>query len=263
MFETARYETGRRVRGTAILTVGVSLYTAFIVWYFTVLEGTDFEALTEDMPPTMLDAFGIESLGTIEGFLGGQVFNFVWLLGLGLYFAYAAGGLVASDIEDERMDLLLSFPVSRSRLLVEKFASLLLPIVTLNVVVGTVIYVLVVAIGETIDPAHLAVAHLASIPYLLVCAAIGVVLSVLVDRATIAERAAVGVVFVLFLVESVVGGGTDFEWIQYVSPTHYYDPTGILVDGTYEALNAGILLVAFLGLLIVGQLLFQRRDIQP
>lgn len=165
----------------------------------------------------MIEASGIEALGTIEGFLGGQIFNFVWLLGLGLYFAYAAGRLIASDIEDERMDLLLSFPVPRSRLLVEKFASLLLPLVTLNVVVGGVIYVLVLAIGESIDPVHLALAHLLSIPYLLVCAAIGVVLSVLVDRAAVAERAAIGVVFVLFLVESVVGGGSDFEWIQYIS----------------------------------------------
>lgn len=261
MLETARYEMSQRVRGTAILTVGVSLYTAFIVWYFTVLEGTDFDALAEDMPPAMIEAFGIEALGSIEGFLGGQIFNFVWLLGLGLYFAYVAGGLIASDIEDERMDLLLSFPISRSRLLVEKFASLLLPIVTLNVVVGGVIYVLVSAIGETIDPMHLALAHLLSIPYLLACAAIGVVLSVLVDRAAVAERAAIGVVFVLFLVESVVGGGTDFEWIQYISPTNYYDPTRVLIDGSYELIDAGVLLAVFLVLLIVSQTLFQRRDI--
>lgn len=51
MLETARYEMSRHVRGTAILTVGVSLYTVFIVWYFTILEGTDFDALVEDMPP--------------------------------------------------------------------------------------------------------------------------------------------------------------------------------------------------------------------
>lgn len=261
MFETARYETRRRVRGTAVLTVGVSLYSAFIVWYFTVLEGADFEALTQDMPPAMIEAFGIDALGTIEGFLGGQIFNFVWLLGLGLYFAYAAGGLIAGDIEDERMDLLLSFPISRSQLLREKFASLLFPLVVLNVVVGSVIYGLVWAIGETIDPAHLALAHLLSIPYLLVCAAIGVVLSVLVNRASVAERAAIGIVFVLFLVESVVGSGTDFEWIQYISPTTYYEPTQVLIDGSYEVADTGILLLIFLLLLIGGQILFQRRDI--
>ncbi|WP_323174285.1 ABC transporter permease subunit [Natrialba sp. PRR66] len=261
MFETTRYEASRRVRGTAILTIAISLYAAFIVWYFTILEGVDYEAVFESMPPAMIEAFGIEALATIGGFLGTQIYNFVWLLGLGLYFAYAAGGLIAGDIEHERMDLLLSFPVSRSRLLVEKTLSLLLPLVTLNVVVGAVIYVLVQAIGESIDPMYLVLAHALSIPYLLVCIAIGVVLSVLVDRAAIAERAAIGLIFVLFLVESVVGGASEFEWIQYISPTYYYDPTPILIDGSYELLDTGVLLVAFVVLLLVGQVLFQRRDI--
>lgn len=261
MLETARYEAERRVRGATALTVGVSCYAAFIVWYFTILEGTDFEELTEGMPPAMIEAFGIDALGTIEGFLGGQIYTFVWVLGLGLYFAYAGGGLIAGAIEDERMDLLLSFPVSRSRLLAERFASLLVPMVALNVGVGAVIYGLALAIGETIDPVALAMVHLLSIPYLLVCAAIGLAFSVRFDRAAVAERAAIGVVFALFLLESVIGGGTDVEWLRYASPTHYYEPTRVLVDGSYAWLDSVVLLVAFLGLLILAQVLFARRDI--
>ncbi|QLK26797.1 ABC transporter permease [Natrinema zhouii] len=261
MFETTRYEAIRRVRGTAVLTVALSLYVAFIVWYFTVLEGVDYDQMLESMPPALMDAFGIETMATIEGFLGSQIYNFVWLLALGLYFAYTAAGLVAKDVERERMDLLLSFPVSRSRLLVEKVASLLLPLVTLNVVIGVVTYVLVLAVGETIDPVNLALVHLLSIPYLLVCAGIGVVCSVLVDRTAVAERAAIGLVFALFLVESVVGGASDFEWIQYISPTYYYEPTPVLIDGTYNLANTGILLALFVVLLLVSQFLFRRRDI--
>ncbi|MFC4440188.1 MULTISPECIES: ABC transporter permease subunit [Natrialbaceae] len=261
MFETARYEASRRIRGTAVLTAGIGAYAAFVVWYFTQLEGVDLDEMLESMPPAMMEAFGIEAMTTIEGFLGAQFYSFVWLLGLGLYFAYAAGGAIASDIEHDRMDLLLSFPLSRSNLLTEKFTSLLVPLAALNVVVGAVVYVLVLAIGESIDPAHLALVHLLSIPYLLVCTGIGLVLSVLVDRADVAQRIAVALVFVLFLVESLVAGAGDFEWIQYVSPTHYYDPTPILIDGTYRLADTGILLAAFLVLSIVSRFLFRRRDI--
>ncbi|WP_247003410.1 ABC transporter permease [Halosolutus gelatinilyticus] len=261
MLETARYEASRRVRGTVVLTVALSLYVAFIVWYYTVLEGVDYDQMLESMPPALMDAFGIETMATIEGFLGSQIYNFVWLLALGLYFAYVGGGLIADDIEKDRMDLLLSFPVSRARLLAEKVASLLLPLVTLNVVIAVVTYALVLAIGETIDPVDLALVHLLSIPYLLVCVAIGVVCSVLVDRAAIAERAALGVVFALFLVESVVGGASDFEWLQYVSPTYYYEPTPMLINGTYDLADTGVLLALFAILLLGSQLLFRRRDI--
>lgn len=261
MLETARYETSRRVRATAVLTVAVSLYTAFIVWYYSALEDVDYEQIFADLPPAMVEAFGIDALGTVEGFLGVQVFNFVWLLGLGLYFAYAAAGLIATDIENERLDLLLSLPVSRARFLFEKASSLLLPLVVLNVVVGVVIAGLVVAIGESVDPLYLGLAHLFSVPYLLVCGAVGLVCSVSVDRATIAERAAVGVVFALYLLESVVGGGTDVEWLQYLSPTNYYEPTPILVSGTYDLVDPAVLLVVFFVLVLLARVQFQRRDL--
>jgi len=261
MFETTRYETNRRLRGTLILTIGVSLYVAFIVWYFSLVDVSAYEQIAESVPPAMSAAFGIQTIGTIEGWLGAQIHTFVWLVGLGIYFAYSAAGRIASDIENDRMDLLLLFPVSRSQLLLEKFASMLLPLVLLNVVVGGVTYGLVVAIGETIDPMHLVLAHLLSIPYLLVCAAIGLTLSVVVNRAAVAERAAIGLISVLWLVESAVGAAADFSWIQFISPTHYYSPTPVLIDGTYELLDSAILLAGCLGLLIVSQVLFQRRDI--
>jgi ABC-2 type transport system permease protein len=261
MFETARYEGRRRLRGAAILTAGVGAYVGFIVWYFTVLEGVDYEDVFEDLPPAMLEAFGIENLSTIEGFLGAQVFNFVWLLGLGLYFAYVAGGVIARDVETERLDLLLSFPVTRARILAEKFAALLVPMIAVNALGAPVIYLFVVAAGETIPLDHLLLAHLLSLPFFLVCAGIGLAFSVAVDRAAIAERAAVGTVFVLYLVESVVGGAEGYDWIQYLSPTQYYEPTPILIDGSFEPIDSAILLVAFVGLLILSQALFERRDI--
>jgi ABC-2 type transport system permease protein len=261
MLETVRYEGRRRLRGAAILTAGVGAYAGFIVWYFSVLEGVDYEDVFEDLPPAMVEAFGIENLSTIEGFLGAQVFNFVWLLGLGLYFAYVAGGTVARDIETERMDLLLSFPVTRSRLLVEKFAALLVPIIAVNALGGPIIYLFVLAVGETVPLDHLFLAHLLSVPFFLVCAGIGLVFSVAVDRAAIAERGAAGTVFLLYLVESVVGGADAYDWIQYLSPTQYYEPTPILIDGSYELIDSAVLLVALVGLIILSQALFERRDI--
>ncbi|WP_135663475.1 ABC transporter permease [Halorhabdus rudnickae] len=261
MVETARYEAGRRVRGAVLLSVGISLYAAFIVWYFTVLDGVAIEELFEELPPAMQDAFGAESLSTIGGFLGAEVYSFIWVLGLGLYLAYVAGGMIAGDVENDRLDLLLSFPISRRRLLFEKFASLLVPIVVVNVVVGCAVYLLVEAIDESIELTHLALTHALSIPYLLVCAAIGTVFSVLVSRAAIAERGAIGLVFVLFLVESAIGSAEEYDWIQYISPTHYYDPATLLVEGSYELIDSAILLLSFLALLLLAGIVFDRRDI--
>ena len=261
MLETARFDGKRRVRGTILLAVGLSLYSAFIIWYFDIADAEAYEAVVESVPPELVEAFGVAALGSIEGWLGAQIYTFVWMLALGIYFAYLGAGLVSKDIEQGRMDLIAVFPVSRTRLLSEKFISLLVPIVGLNLVIGVVNYVLVVAVGESISISHLVLVHVLSIPYFLVCAAIGMVLSVMVSRAVIAERLAIGVVFFFWLFESVVGAADTVSWLRYASPTYYYPTTEVLMDGTYDPLDPLVLLLAFVGLFGIGILLFKQRDL--
>lgn len=263
MFETVVYETERNLQGTAVFVVLVSLYAVFAVGIFPTFDtaGVDFEALMEGYPEVIREAFGIEALGTIEGFLAGELYNFVWLLVLGVYFAYRAGGLIASDIEHDRLDLLLSFPVSRSSLLLEKFFSLSVPIVALNIWTAVVVYLSVLLIGESIDPVSIVMVHVLSIPYLFACASIGLVLSVLVDRADIAQRAAIGVVFALYLIESIAASADGFDVFQYISPTYYYDPTAILVRERYAFGEAVLLVVATVLIVVMSLWLFNRRDI--
>lgn len=263
MFETIRYELSRKRRGTTIFIVAIGVIGLFYISLFPSLQAAniDIDAMIEAWPPALREAFGVETIASIEGFLAVELYNVVWLLLLGLYFAYSAAGLIAADIERDRMDLLLSFPVSRSRLLLEKFVALLIPIVALNAVVALLVYGGVRAIGESIDPVSLVMVHFLSLPYLFVCAAIGLVLSVVVDRADIAQRIAIGSVFILYLIESLDASTEGFEWIGYVSPTHYYNPTPILVHETYDWVDAGILLAGFVALVIVAQVLFRQRDI--
>jgi ABC-2 type transport system permease protein len=263
MFETLRYETERRLKGTAVFAVVVSLYAVFAVALFPSIEAAsvDFERLMESYPEALREAFGVEAIGTIEGFLAAELYNFVWVLLLGVYFAYRAGGLIAADIERDRMDLLLSFPVSRSRLVVEKYASLLVPIVVVNAAAGVLVYAATLAIGHGVDPVAIGMVHLLSVPYLLACAAIGLVFSVSVNRADIAQRGALGVIFALYLLESLAASTEQFESLKFLSPTYYYAPTEILIRESYAAIDTAILGGMIVVLLLGSQRLFNRRDI--
>ena len=84
--------------------------------------------------------------------------------------------------------------------------------------------------------------------------------SVVVDRASIAQRSVLGVLFGLFLLESVVAG-TDFGWAGNVVPMHYLDPTAILMNSEYDFVAAGVLLVATIVLVVASQAWFARKDI--
>lgn len=261
MLEIARYEAERRLRGTVALAVGIGVLSLVFLAFFPSFGDADLEGLTEAYPPAFQEAFGLQAIGTIEGFLAIEVYQFVWLLLLGLYVAYAAASSIAGDVERDRMDLVLSLPVSRGRVVVETFAALVVPVLALNVIVPIAVYGGILAIGESISAADLAMVHLLSIPYLLTCTAIGLLLSVTIERASVASRLAIATVFVLFLIESITVSTDGYEWIGSISPTHYYDPTAILVDGAYDGTGAVVLLAAAVALVLIARALFARGDI--
>lgn len=261
MFEIARYESERKLLGTVAIAVGLSLLAGmFLAIAPDVLGQVNFDELLEAYPPALRNAFGIETMSTLEGFLATELYQFGWVLLLGLYFAYSAGGTIATDVERDRMDMLLAAPVSRRTVVVEKFAAYLVPILAINLVVGAVVYAGAILVGEPLSFVDVAAVHALSIPYLLACAGIGLLLSTVVDRADVAQRGAIGVVFGLFMVETLVID-TDYEPLGLLSPTRYYDPTAVLVNSNYDLAGAAILLAAAAALVAASVLWFRRRDI--
>jgi ABC-2 type transport system permease protein len=261
MFEVARYESERRALGAVAIAVGLSLLTGMVLAIAPqILSEVDLSELAQAYPESLKNAFGIEAIGTFEGFLATELYQFAWVILLGLYFAYATGSVIAGDIERERMDMLLSTPVSRTKVVVEKFLSVVPSILLINFVVFVVVYVGSVLIDEPLTFMDILAVHALSVPYLMACAAIGLVFSVLFSRESTAQRAGIGTVFALFMVETLVTD-TDYEWVGLLSPTHYYDPTEILVHSDYNLMGAGILLEVAALLVVVSLLWFRRRDI--
>lgn len=266
MLEIAEYESERRIKGALVVAVLLAATSLLFVGLFPSIatSGVDFEAYMESLPPALRTAFGASgalSIATIKGFLAVELYQFFWLLMLGVYVAYQAGGLVAGDVERGRMDVLLAAPVTRRRVVVEKFASLVPGIVALNLVVGAAVYGAVVAIGESVSVADLAAVHLLSIPYLLACGAIGLLLSVLTDEPDVAKRGGLGAVFALFLLDAI-SQSADAGWIGAISPTRYYDPTAILVTSEYDWAGAAVLLVVTAALVAASAWWFSRTDIE-
>ncbi|NHN47655.1 ABC transporter permease [Halostella sp. JP-L12] len=262
MLEIARFDGRKRLKGALAMTVAIGALTAmYVALYPSVSASADLDQLLEAYPPALREAFDVRTLNTIEGFLATELYAFAWVILLGLYFAYAAAGLVAADVERGRMDVLLAMPVSRSRVVLEKFASLGVPLVVANTLIPLVVFASTYAVGEEIGVVDVLAAHALSIPYLLACAGIGLVASVALDRASLAQRVAAGAVFGLFLFESLVSN-TEYEWVGGISPTRYYSPGDVLVDGTYDLAGSVILLAGTAALVLASREWFRRTDIE-
>lgn len=262
MGEIMKYEARRRIKGTVALVVFLGFFALLVVYIYPSVEAAagSIEEWLATLPESFQSSFAMDSYTTIEGFLASEVYQFVWLLLVGLYLVYMAGGIVAGDVESGRIDLLLATPVSRTRVIIEKYLSLLVPIAILNLVMPLFVFGGVVAIGESIDFADLLLLHLFSVPYLLLTGALGLALSVLFNRADIAQRGGLAALFMLFILDSVTLG-TDFEWLGSISPTRYFSPIDILVDGTIDWTGTVLLVAATVALVIFSAERFKRADL--
>ncbi len=260
MFEVASYHVRRRLRGTLALAVGISLVTLLYVGLWPSMEDLDLDQWIEEFPPFFQDMFGIIELNSIEGFLATELYTFIWTVLLGLYFGYLAAGTIAGDLERNRLDLTLSMPLRRRQLVGEQFLSLLVPVVLINAVVGTVVFLGAMAVGESIALDALLFAHAFSIPYFTVCLGIGLVLSALFSRADLAQRGTIGAIFVLWIVDSI-SETVNESWLGTISPSRYYSPSEILVEGATPIGEAAVLVGMTAVLLLVTVIVFDRRDI--
>ncbi|EMA55544.1 MULTISPECIES: ABC transporter permease [Halococcus] len=261
MFEVARYEGERRLVLGATIAVAASFYGAMFVALSPSFTDFDLEAIFSNLPQQFTEGLGLAAIDTLPGLLAVELFQVGWVLVLGLYLAYSAASMVAGDIETGRMDTLLSAPVSRSKLVVEEFSSLLVPILAVNVITPIVLYAGSVIIDTPLDVANLLALHALAVPYLLCCSAVGFAASVFLSDQGRAQITSIGVLVVAFLVETLLIG-TDYEVLGVIAPMNYFDPTEILVNGNYDLAGGAILLAAAAVLVFASQWRFTRMDIQ-
>lgn len=207
----------KQLQKSAFVIVGV--FGVFSIMYFSVFQdmGSQAQELEEAFPEELMDFFGVEAITTIEGFIAAEIYSFFWVLLVGIYFSYVGASMIASDVETRKLDLTLSTQVSRESVVAQKLAALWVPLVVLNSGVFMIVYVGAEFIGESFDLVSLSMVHILSIPYFLVCAGIGLVLSVVIDRTRTAQGAALGLIFMLWLLESVSNLDPEYEWIGFFS----------------------------------------------
>ncbi len=96
---------------TALGLILIPFYDVFMA------EQADFLEMVESYPPEFLAFFGGDaaSLATTEGYLGMYAFSMLPVI-VGIFAVIVGSGLLASDEESGRLDLIVAYPVSRAAL---------------------------------------------------------------------------------------------------------------------------------------------------
>lgn len=243
---------------------GVLLSVTYVFFYPSIRSsGAGLQQLLDSMPAALRNAFlgsGVSYLSP-SGYLGTELFGFLVPALLLVMGVLAASRALAAEERNSTIDLLLSTPIRRRRLVVEKAVGALLPLF----VIATAIWLAVAAVGPsqglTVSLSALAVA-LAAVA--LLAAGFGM-LAFVVASATGSSGVGGGMaaalavaMYVLNVIGSLVPALTGFA--NAVSPFHWVGGPGVLAYGV--AWSGMLLLIAcpivLLGLAI---LVYERRDL--
>jgi ABC-2 type transport system permease protein len=252
-----------RSRAVVWWTFGVLIYCAFILAVWPVIDGNeDFDELYDELPDAMTAMLG----GGFDDFTSPVGFLSTYLFAMILPFIFAAlaiglgGSLIAGEEEDGVLDLVLSYPISRRRLVVEKATALIAMVAVLAVATLLLLIVGREPVSLDIGAAGLAMATLGSALFAIAHGSIALAVGAVTGRKGTATAVGWGTALAGYLVNVVANVDDSLDWLEPVSPL-YWATSGAPLTGAFPATYLALIAMAavFIIVTVIG---FERHDLQ-
>lgn len=246
-------------RRRSLLAWGIplGLWSAFIVIIFPSVEGALSKAV-QSYPEALKEAFGIDQLSSVEQYLQAEMLSLIVPLALGYLAVRAVSSGLSGAAESGRLDVLLSSPVSRSRIAAASFVA-----TAVELAVVLALTIVLTSLGSLVADAHLslsaAIRGYANVwPLALLFASLGIVATGFSLRTPVVTGAVAGVLVTMYVIDLVGRLDPGLSWVRYASVFKYYG----------NAIEGGIDPLSFIGIAVVaiaaagfGAWLFERRDL--
>lgn len=246
-------------------SVGMVAYAGMILAVWPSLSGSEsFADLADSYPEVMKALFGgaetFEAITTPTGFLNTYVFSFMLPLLLLVPAIAMSASLLAGEREQGLVDLVLSTPMPRRRLLGQKVLAVVLYLGVIVAVVSLLLVALTPVVDLDVSAGGVVAAAVGSLLYALVHAG----LAFAVGAATGRKASAVAVASVVAVVGYLVNGLADLaSWLRpfrALSPLHYATLDNPVANGVPVG-GYAVLVGAVAASLAVAAVVFDRRDL--
>ncbi|HVU14851.1 MAG TPA: ABC transporter permease subunit [Phototrophicaceae bacterium] len=224
-----------------------------------------YEDLVAKMPPLMLKAFGLSDaaqMATPAGFLGFGFFSYM-LLVLATYAVLAGLSITSSEEDRGILDVLLSLPIPRWRIIIERLIAYTLILIVMLVITFAGLWIgAATTPGLNLDLGRLLAATVNMLPATLLVLAFTALAGAVARTRTLAIGVATVFVVASYFIDflGAAASGTFFDSLRVISFYSWYNGGQIMFTG----LEAGrvLLLLAVALICALGSLwFFQRRDI--
>ena len=249
------------------LVIWISVISLFILMFaavtnFIVKENNPILGLVNKLPENMLKAFNIEIelLSKPEGIYGTEGMTFMYIF-FGIFASLISSKIYASEFDEKTIEYILLKPVSKIKLFIEKFISVLIILLILFIVFLISEHSSFSLYVKNFDPKILNIFSIYTLITSVFFSSTAILFSNIYRKRKIANSLSIALVFIMFFLESVTKEVENFEFLRKFSIFHYLST--IEVIKTKSINYAGIIVFLAFSLIIFGISLyiFKKEDI--
>lgn len=245
--------------------LGLGLLGMVGVLVVPLLDAIDFAKMLETLPPIMVQAIGIGDDMTFaltpEGMVALAFFGKMALVFM-VYPVVMGMRVTANEETDGIMDMLLSLPVERARIVLEKVAAYLLNMVFLTLIIFVGVWVGSLLIDVPLNIGRLVASTLNLLPTLTFVLAFTTFVGALLGRRSLALAVVTAFVLSSYMLDTIGGLAKDSAVgsLRVLSFFSHYNPSGVMQYGLSWGTVAGLLVLSVV--LVCGAVwAFQHRDV--
>lgn len=246
---------------SAVLVVTVVFFMLFYPSFSADIDA--FEKMMDNYPEALKAAFGLTILD-ISTAIGFYSFVFIYVI---LFAAIQAANLGVSvfskEVRDKTADFLLTKPVSRSKVITGKTLACLSILIGTNVIYNIITtgYMMLVYSEET-PLKTLILVNLSLVFMQLIFFALGMIIAVILKRVRTVLPISLGLVFLFYILNTILLVGKDNGMLRYFTPFQYFIPAEIQKTDAYESKFIVAAIIVILICVTSSYVIYRKKDIR-
>ncbi len=265
----ARAEVARQMLrgGRRSLAIWAASFAAMVTLYAaiwpSVRGNSKWQDLFSTLPSTykaLFTAGGQLDLSTPAGYLGIELMGFLGPALMAVYAITTGAAAIAGEEGSGGLEVTLSAPVARGRVLIERSAALLADLVARSVALGLALWVFSLAFGMHLSVARIAAAAAALGAFGFFTGAVALAVGAASGSAALAKGIGALVAVASYLINALSQVTTALKSARPASPFYLLFGNEPLQHGL-RMIGAGSVLAVSVALLVGGGMVFARRDL--
>ena len=251
-----------RWKSIILLTVLFFVYMAYFTSIYPSTASLSEASINEMLnnPAIKLLLGNLQFDNSFESYLSTKALMFAGLI-LGGFTAWMTAGFLSGEIDHKTIDILLAQPVRRGRIVLARYAALVLTVtvIILAALTGLVVAVQALDIETSIPWLAYSMGYMGMVT--LAFGAIALFVSACMSDGRRAALTSLGVLVIMYFLETI-GSVVDLLGpIRYLSLFHYARYNAMLMSKTLSLADIGVLLAVAIVFVALAAYVFRRRDI--